>query len=55
MIGRLEILQLRELARSAMGTKFEIRAFHDRVLEDGTVPLRLLRAKIERWVNDRAS
>ena len=55
MIGRLEILRLRELARSAMGTRFDIRAFHDQVLEDGTVPLRLLRAKIERWVNDRSS
>jgi uncharacterized protein (DUF885 family) len=50
MIGRLEILRLREQARAALGAKFDIRAFHDQVLEDGTVPLALLRAKIERWI-----
>ena len=50
MIGRSEILRLRESARSALGTKFNIRAFHDQVLEYGTVPLALLRTRIERWV-----
>ncbi len=50
MIGRLEILRLREQARKALGATFDIRAFHDRVLEDGTVPLALLRTKIEHWV-----
>ena len=53
MIGRLEILRLREQARTTLGTTFDIRAFHDRVLEDGTVPLGLLRIKIERWVAAR--
>lgn len=50
MIGRLEIMRLREQARGALGPKFDIRVFHDRVLEDGTVPLALLRTKIERWI-----
>jgi uncharacterized protein (DUF885 family) len=50
MIGRLEILRLREQARSALGERFDIRAFHDAVLEDGTVPLGLLRQKIEGWI-----
>jgi len=50
MIGRNEILRLREEARQALGDRFDIRAFHDRVLEDGTVPLMALRAKIEAWV-----
>jgi uncharacterized protein (DUF885 family) len=50
MIGRLEIMRLREQARSALGERFDIRAFHDAVLEDGTVPLGLLRQKIERWI-----
>jgi uncharacterized protein (DUF885 family) len=49
MIGRTEIMRLREAARAAMGERFDIRAFHDRVLEDGTVPLAVLRAKIEAW------
>ncbi|GMV11118.1 MAG: hypothetical protein AMXMBFR55_28520 [Gemmatimonadota bacterium] len=50
MIGRMEIVRLRERARSALGERFDIRAFHDRVLEDGSVPLTLLRSRIERWV-----
>jgi len=50
MIGRTEIMRLREAARAAMGDRFDIRAFHDRVLEDGTVPLALLRTKIETWM-----
>jgi hypothetical protein len=37
-------------ARAAFGASFDIRAFHDRVLEDGTIPLGLLRTKIERWI-----
>ncbi|NOT06985.1 MAG: DUF885 domain-containing protein [Gemmatimonadales bacterium] len=52
MIGRSEIMRLREQARASLGERFDIRAFHDRVLEDGTVPLALLRAKIERWIAD---
>lgn len=51
MLGNLEILKLREEARGKLGTKFDQRVFHDRVLEDGVVPLSLLRPKIERWVH----
>jgi uncharacterized protein (DUF885 family) len=50
MLGNLEIRRLREQARTAMGVEFDIRAFHDRILEDGAVPLVMLRAKIERWI-----
>lgn len=50
MLGNLEIRRLREEARSALGDAFDIRAFHDRVLEDGSVPLVMLRRKIERWI-----
>jgi uncharacterized protein (DUF885 family) len=32
-----------------MGARFDIRAFHDHVLEDGSVPLAFLRQKIEQW------
>jgi len=46
MLGRLEILAAREEARKAAGAAFDIRAFHDRVLEDGSVPLTYLREKI---------
>jgi uncharacterized protein (DUF885 family) len=50
MTGMLEIRRLRETAERELGPRFDIRAFHDRVLEDGTVPLPLLREKIERWI-----
>lgn len=50
MLGNLEIRRLRAQAEQAMGDRFDIKAFHDRVLEDGSVPLSMLRAKIERWI-----
>jgi uncharacterized protein (DUF885 family) len=49
-LGRLEIRRLRALAEQALGPRFDIKTFHDRVLEDGAVPLPLLRTKIERWI-----
>ena len=50
MIGRQEIMALREEARKAKGERFDIKAFHDLVLEYGTIPLVLLRARVERWI-----
>jgi uncharacterized protein (DUF885 family) len=50
MIGNLEIRKLRAEAEQALGTAFDIKAFHDTVLEDGAMPLWALREKIERWV-----
>ncbi len=50
MMGQLEITRLRRMAERELGPRFDIRAFHDRVLEDGSVTLPMLRAKIERWV-----
>jgi uncharacterized protein (DUF885 family) len=50
MLGNLEIRALREMASRELGDRFDIRTFHDKVLEDGTVTLPMLRAKIERWV-----
>jgi uncharacterized protein (DUF885 family) len=49
MIGRLEIGAARDEAKAAMGAKFDLKAFHDRVLEDGGVPLGFLREKIRMW------
>ena len=50
MTGMLEIRRLRDQAQRELGPRFDIRAFHDRVLEDGTVTLPMLREKIERWI-----
>jgi uncharacterized protein (DUF885 family) len=54
MVGRLEIERLRRAAEARLGQDFDIRKFHDRVLETGSVPLPLLRAHIEAWLNSEA-
>jgi uncharacterized protein (DUF885 family) len=46
----LEIRAARDEAQQAMGATFDIKAFHDRVLEDGGVPLTFLRGKIRAWI-----
>lgn len=50
--GGLEILALRKMAEEALGENFDIREFHDRILENGTIPLLQLRAHVEAWVED---
>jgi uncharacterized protein (DUF885 family) len=49
MLGMLQIERSRDEARAAMGPQFDIKAFHDRVLEDGSVPLGFLAQKIRAW------
>jgi uncharacterized protein (DUF885 family) len=51
MLGNLEIRALRREAEQRLGRRFDIRAFHDHVLQNGAVPLPMLRAEIERWVD----
>jgi uncharacterized protein (DUF885 family) len=48
--GGLEIMALRREAEAALGARFDIRHFHQRVLENGAVPLGALRANIEAWI-----
>ncbi|MEJ2129461.1 MAG: DUF885 domain-containing protein [Woeseiaceae bacterium] len=48
--GGLEILALRHQAEEALGDDFDIREFHDRVLENGTIPLGALRQHVEAWI-----
>lgn len=52
MLGALEIRALREEAERALGDRFDVRAFHDAVLEDGAVPLPMLRARVARLVEE---
>jgi len=49
-IGQLKIVELRKRAEKALGKKFELAAFHDEVLRDGSVPLDVLEKKIDRWI-----
>jgi uncharacterized protein (DUF885 family) len=55
MLGMLEIQRARDEAQKTMGGKFDIKAFHDRVLEDGAVPVSFLREKVRRWIADSAT
>ena len=49
-IGELKIKELRARAEAELGDKFDIRGFHAEVLQDGSVPLAVLEAKIDRWI-----
>lgn len=49
-IGQLKIIELRERAKKELGDKFDIRQYHNQVLETGSVPLELLENKIDRWI-----
>lgn len=49
-LGELEIKALRRQAEETLGTDFDLRTFHDRVLANGSVPLSVLRRVIEAWI-----
>jgi uncharacterized protein (DUF885 family) len=49
-IGQLRILELREKARQALGDRFDIRGFHDTVLDTGALPLDVLGDQVDAWV-----
>lgn len=51
-IGELKIRELRAYAQKELGPKFDLRAFHDRVLGHGQLPLDLLEKSIKDWVKD---
>ena len=50
MLGSFEIADLRAEAETALGPRFDLRTFHDRVLENGNVSLPLLRERVEAWI-----
>jgi uncharacterized protein (DUF885 family) len=49
-LGQLHISALRAKAQREMGAKFDVRQFHSQVLRDGAVPMDVLSAKIDRWI-----
>jgi uncharacterized protein (DUF885 family) len=48
-LGQLKIRQLRTEAETKLGDKFDVRWFHDAVLENGAVPLSILEQRVQRW------
>jgi uncharacterized protein (DUF885 family) len=53
-VGQMKILELRETARQALGSKFDIREFHDVVLSTGAVPLSVLARVVQEWLDAKA-
>ena len=49
-IGQLAISAIRAKAETALGNRFDIRAFHDELLKDGALPMSVLQAKMARWI-----
>ena len=49
-VGELKIRELRARAEQKLGPKFDLRAFHDAVLENGPVPLDVLEAQVDAWI-----
>jgi uncharacterized protein (DUF885 family) len=53
-IGQLKIRELRASAEKQLGEKFDVRAFHDAVLENGAVPLSVLEPHVKNWLRKQA-
>jgi uncharacterized protein (DUF885 family) len=49
-LGELKIRELRARAETALGERFDLRAFHDAILVNGSVPLDILESEIDRWI-----
>jgi len=54
-VGELRIRELRARAEQRLGSRFDLRGFHDAVLENGAVPLDVMEVAVERWIASRAA
>ncbi|HHL42303.1 MAG TPA: DUF885 family protein, partial [Hellea balneolensis] len=53
-MGELKIVELRHRAENKLGEKFDLREFHDQVLKNGGVPLNILEAEIDSWIESQS-
>jgi uncharacterized protein (DUF885 family) len=49
-MGQLKILELREKAKTALGPKFDLKQFHDVVLDSGALPMDVLEKQVDAWI-----
>ncbi len=54
-IGQLEISRLRAEAEAALGSRFDIRAFHDEILAEASLPLSMLAERMREWIRSQGS
>lgn len=54
-IGELRILQLRKDAEAKLGAKFDLKAFHDAILKDGSMPIDMLERRMHEWIKSQAA
>jgi prolyl oligopeptidase len=52
-VGELKIKELRARAAAELGDRFDLRGFHDRILEEGALPLGILEGRVEAWIDAR--
>ncbi len=54
-LGELKMKELRKMAEEKLGSKFNVKEFHDKLLENGAIPLPLLEKKINEWIQSKLS
>jgi uncharacterized protein (DUF885 family) len=54
-LGQLKFRELRERAKTELGAKFDIRTFHDEMIDGGTLPLDMLEARTNKWIAEQKS
>ena len=49
-MGQMKILELRAKAKAALGAKFDLKAFHDLVVDSGALPMDVLEQRVDAWI-----
>jgi uncharacterized protein (DUF885 family) len=49
-MGQLKILELRDKAKVALGSRFDLKAFHDEVVDSGALPMDVLAERVDGWI-----